>query len=209
MGVWSANSKTHVSSMTKGDFYGSEKSVTVNQDCTVKIELVAKDGSVQVLKDQIKLLKDEVIDASVLSVNELLSFLEEQKASTKKEGLLFSVHLKATMMKISDPIIFGHVVKVYFKSLFEKHGKALAEAGFNPNNGFGSLYNAIENLPESEQKDILKEIETCYHDGPDLAMVNSDKGITNLHVPSDVIIDASMPAMIRTSGQMWNKDGKA
>jgi len=209
MGVWSANSKTHVSSMTKGDFYGSEKSVTVNQDCTVKIELVAKDGSVQVLKDQIKLLKDEVIDASVLSVNELLSFLEEQKASTKKEGLLFSVHLKATMMKISDPIIFGHVVKVYFKSLFEKHGKALAEAGFNPNNGFGSLYNAIENLPESEQKDLLKEIETCYHDGPDLAMVNSDKGITNLHVPSDVIIDASMPAMIRTSGQMWNKDGKA
>lgn len=208
MGAWSADSKTRVSSMSKGDFYASEKSITIQSDCNVKIELQTKAGETQVLKESLKLLKGEIIDASFMNVRELIDFLSAQKSASKKDGVLFSVHLKATMMKISDPIIFGHVVRVFFKHVFDNYSEDLKKVGFNPNNGFGNLFSAIEGLPADKQKEILAAIDKCYTDGPDLAMVNSDKGITNLHVPSDVIIDASMPAMIRTSGQMWNKHGK-
>ncbi len=208
MGAWSSDSKTHVASMDHGDFYGSEKSVTINEATKVKIEFVGEDGNVRLLKDFIPLQDGEIIDSAVLSTSDLQEFLAEQKKDADEKGILFSVHLKATMMKISDPIIFGHVVKVFFKDVFEKHGQALNEAGVNPNNGMADLMTRIQVLPEAKRKEIEADIEKAYENGPDLAMVNSDKGITNLHVPSDVIIDASMPAMIRTSGQMWDKDGK-
>lgn len=208
MGKWSADSKTHVASMTNGDFYGSEKSVTISEATEVKIEFVGEDGHVSLLKDFIPLQAKEVIDASAINTKVLQAFLAEQKKDAQEKGILFSVHLKATMMKISDPILFGHVVKVFFKDVFEKHGAALKEAGVNPNNGMADLLAKIENLPTDQNQAIKADIEAAYVNGPDLAMVNSDKGITNLHVPSDVIIDASMPAMIRTSGQMWDKDGK-
>lgn len=208
MGKWSADSKSHVSSMSKGDFYGSEKSITMKELSSVRIELHGKDGSITVLKDKLSLQEGEVIDAAVLSVAELKKFLKEQKVDAKKTGVLFSLHMKATMMKVSDPIIFGHAVKVFFEPVFGKYADLFKQIGVDVNNGFGDLLAKIANLPEEKRKEIEADIEACLADGPDLAMVNSDKGITNLHVPSDVIIDASMPAMIRTSGQMWNKEGK-
>ena len=209
MGAWSADSKTHVATMTGGDFYGSEKSVCVSKPDNVKIEFIGDDGSSKVLKASTPLRAGEIIDASVMSKNALTKFLREQREDAKQKGVLFSVHLKATMMKVSDPIIFGHAVKAYFSDVFAKHAATFEEIGFNPNNGLGNLMNDIKDLPEAKRKEIMADIDAAYASGPDLAMVNSDNGITNLHVPSDVIIDASMPAMIRTSGQMWNKLGKA
>jgi isocitrate dehydrogenase len=209
MGKWSPESKSHVASMTQGDFYGSEKSITLADADNVSIQLQGKDGSISVLKKGLSLQKGEVIDAAVLSIAELNKFLEEQKDDAKKSGVLFSLHMKATMMKVSDPIIFGHAVKVFFAPVFEKHGDTLKEIGVDVNNGFGDLSSKIQHLPVEKKKEIEEDINRCYVNSPDLAMVNSDKGITNLHVPSDVIIDASMPAMIRNSGQMWNKKGES
>ncbi|MBK6264497.1 NADP-dependent isocitrate dehydrogenase [Marivirga sp. S37H4] len=208
MGKWSKDSKTHVASMKEGDFYGSEKSLTLEAATEVKIEWKGNDGSVKTLKSGLKLQEGEIVDASVLSRKALRSFLEEQKKEAKKAGVLFSIHLKATMMKVSDPIIFGHAVTVFFSPVFEKHQQTLEEIGVDPNNGFADLVSQLQELPEDKRKEIEQDIEACYAEGPDLAMVNSDKGITNLHVPSDVIIDASMPAMIRTSGKMWNKNNE-
>jgi isocitrate dehydrogenase len=208
MGTWSPDSKTHVASMSEGDFYGSEQSLTMPAAGEVRIELVDKAGKTTVLKDKLSLLQGEVIDAAVLNVKALRKFLKEQKEESKRQGVLFSLHLKATMMKVSDPIIFGHAVTVFFAPVFEKHSEVLEELGVDPNNGFGDLVNALSQLPEDKRKEIEADIEACYAENPDLAMVNSDKGITNLHVPSDVIIDASMPAMIRSSGQMWNKNNQ-
>ncbi|MGM0946555.1 MAG: NADP-dependent isocitrate dehydrogenase [Bacteroidota bacterium] len=208
MGKWSADSKSHVDSMVEGDFYGSEQSVTLADATKVSIELHGKDGRKEILKSGLAIQKGEVIDASCMSVNALRAFLKKAKADAKAEGVLFSLHMKATMMKVSDPIIFGHAVKTFFEPVFDKHASVLEEAGVDVNNGFGDLLASIEKLPAAQKAEILADIDACYADSPDLAMVNSDKGITNLHVPSDVIIDASMPAMIRTSGQMWNKAGK-
>ena len=209
MGAWSQNSASHVATMSSGDFYNNEKSVTLGSATTARVEHVAKDGSVTVLKGSIPLQEGEVYDATVLSKSALLSFLEEQIQDSKDKGVLFSLHMKATMMKVSDPIIFGHCVRVFFKNVFEKYGAILEAAGANPNDGFGSVLAKIAQLPPADRTQIEAEIQTALENGPALAMVDSDKGITNLHVPSDVIIDASMPAMIRTSGQMWNKEGKA
>lgn len=208
MGAWSPDSKTHVASMSEGDFYGSEQSLTMPAAGEVKIELVDKAGKTTILKDKLSLLEGEVIDAAVLNVKALRKFLKEQKEEAKRQGVLFSLHLKATMMKVSDPIIFGHAVTVFFAPVFEKHAEVLEDLGVDPNNGFGDMVNALSQLPEDRRKEIEADIEACYAESPDLAMVNSDKGITNLHVPSDVIIDASMPAMIRSSGQMWNKNNQ-
>lgn len=208
MGKWSAESKSHVDSMSGGDFYGSEKSLTMSAPTTVSIELSGKDGKKEVLKSGLKLQEGEVIDASTLSVSQLKAFLKKAKADAKAQGVLLSLHMKATMMKVSDPIIFGHAVKVFFEPVFAKHAATLDSIGVDVNNGFGDLLANLEKLPAEKKAEILADIEACYADSPDLAMVNSDKGITNLHVPSDVIIDASMPAMIRSSGQMWNKAGK-
>ncbi|MEX0884038.1 MAG: NADP-dependent isocitrate dehydrogenase, partial [Cyclobacteriaceae bacterium] len=209
MGKWDAGSKTHVSSMSEGDFYGSEKSTTIPEATTVKITLTAsEDGDCTVLKEKLELKAGEVVDAAVLSTDSLRKFLQEQKEEAKKQGVLFSLHMKATMMKVSDPIIFGHAVTVFFASVFEKHAEKLKELGVDPNNGFAAVVSALDQLPADKKKAIEADIEACYADSPDLAMVNSDKGITNLHVPSDVIIDASMPSMIRTSGQMWNKNNE-
>ncbi len=209
MGKWSAESKSHVDSMESGDFYGSEKSMTMPAATTISIELVGKDGSKEVLKSGLKLQEGEVIDASTLSISQLKAFLKKAKADAKAQGVLFSLHMKATMMKVSDPIIFGHAVKVFFEPVFAKHAATFESIGVDVNNGFGDLLANLEKLPAEKKAEILADIDACYADSPDLAMVNSDKGITNLHVPSDVIIDASMPAMIRTSGQMWNKAGKS
>lgn len=208
MGAWSADSKTHVSSMSHGDFYGSEKSLTMDKADTVNIELVMDDGNSVFLKENLRLQDTEVIDASVMSRKALREFLEQQKKDANEKGVLFSIHLKATMMKVSDPIIFGHAVTVFFKDVYEKHSQILKELGVDARNGFADLLNSIEKLTAEKRQEIEADIEKAYREGPDLAMVNSDKGITNLHVPSDVIIDASMPAMIRNSGQMWNKEGK-
>ncbi|MBP82259.1 MAG: isocitrate dehydrogenase (NADP(+)) [Verrucomicrobiales bacterium] len=207
MGVWSVDSKTRVASMSENDFRFNEQSVTVENATDVRIELVGADGSTTVLKDSTPLLPGEVLDATAMRKDALVAFLEDQVAAAKAEGILFSLHMKATMMKVSDPIIFGHGVRAYFKDLIEKRGDVINELGVDFNNGFGDLISKIESLPADQKADIEADIEACYENGPDLAMVNSDKGITNLHVPSDIIIDASMPAMIRTSGQMWNKDG--
>jgi isocitrate dehydrogenase len=207
MGAWSADSKTHVSTMEFGDFRNSEQSKTMSKGTTLSIQFHGNDGSSQTLKS-LDVIEGEIIDGTVLSKNALLEFLTEQVADAKAKGVLFSVHMKATMMKISDPIIFGHIVRVYFKDLFEKHGATFEEIGVNVNNGFGDLLKKIETLPADKKSEIEADIDAAYNNGPDIAMVNSDKGITNLNVPSDVIIDASIPAMIRTSGQMWNKEGK-
>jgi isocitrate dehydrogenase len=207
MGAWSADSKSHVAHMSGGDFYGSEKSALVAQAGNVKIELVAADGTATVLKAKTAVQAGEIIDASVLSKNALGSFIEAQIADAKANGLLFSVHLKATMMKVSDPIIFGQVVSVFYKDVLEKHAEALAKVGFNPNNGIGDLYARLKDLPAETAAAIEADIKAQYEQRPPLAMVNSDKGITSLHVPSDVIVDASMPAMIRESGKMWGADG--
>ncbi|WP_341226565.1 NADP-dependent isocitrate dehydrogenase [uncultured Arcticibacterium sp.] len=208
MGAWSADSATHVATMGSGDFCSNEKSVTITADTDVKIELIAKDGSVTVLKDKVALLAGEILDSTVMSKKALISFLTEQIADAKAKNVLFSLHMKATMMKVSDPIIFGHAVKVFFKPVFEKYADTIEKLGVDVNNGFGDLLNKIAELPAAEKAAIEADIQACYENGPALAMVNSDKGITNLNVPSDVIIDASMPAMIRTSGQMWNAAGK-
>jgi len=208
MGAWSPDSKTHVSHMTGGDFYGSEKSVTVSEPTTVRMEFVGQDGKATVLKEKTSLKAGEVMDASFMSKNALRKFYAEQVEDAKKKGVLFSLHLKATMMKVSDPIMFGHAVSVFFKDVFEKHAAAFREIGVNPNNGLGDLYAKIAGLPEARKAQIEADLKAAIKNGPELAMVNSDKGITNLHVPSDVIIDASMPAMIRESGKMWGPDGK-
>ncbi len=208
MGAWSSDSKTHVAHMSGGDFSANEKSTVVPADCNARIEFVAKDGSTKVLKDKLPLLEGEVLDSTVMSRKALREFLEEQMQDAKQKGVLFSLHMKATMMKISDPIIFGHAVSVYFKDVFEKHAALFAEMGISPNYGMGDLYAKIQNLPESQKAEIEADIKAVYAKRPELAMVNSDKGITNLHVPSDIIIDASMPAMIRESGKMWGPDGE-
>lgn len=208
MGAWSADSKTHVAHMNAGDFYGSEKSVTLAEAAAVRIELVADDGKTTVLKEKTALKASEIIDACVLNRRALRAFYEEQMADAKKQGVLLSLHLKATMMKISDPIMFGHAVTVYYKDVFDKHAALIKELGVNVNNGLGDLYTKIVKLPEAQRAEIEADIQAVYKTRPELAMVNSDKGITNLHVPSDVIVDASMPAMIRDSGKMWGTDGK-
>ena len=208
MGEWSADSTSHVSTMQSGDFASNEKSVTIANAGSIKIQLVSPNNTT-VLKEFVPVLDGEIIDGTVLSKKALVSFLEEQIADAKEKGVLFSLHLKATMMKVSDPIIFGHGVKVFFNSVFDKFGKELDEAGVNVNNGFGNLLSNLEELSPAIKTAVEAEIQKCFAEGPDLAMVDSDKGITNLHVPSDIIIDASMPAMIRNSGKMWNKEGKA
>jgi isocitrate dehydrogenase len=195
MGAWSNTSASHVATMNRGDFYSNEKSVTVS-------------GSVTVLKDKLPLIEGEVLDATAMSKAELLQFLAEQIEEAKEAGVLFSLHMKATMMKVSDPVIFGHCVRVFFKDVFEKHGAVLATAGANPDDGFASVLSQVAGLEPSQRAAIEADIAAAYKNGPALAMVDSDKGITNLHVPSDVIIDASLPAMIRTSGRMWNAAGK-
>jgi isocitrate dehydrogenase len=207
MGEWSSDSRSHVSTMTADDFRDTERSHTVGNEGTLRIEHVDPDGEVTVLKENIKVQRGEIIDASVMRRAALQAFLAEQIADAKERGVLFSVHLKTTMMRVSDPIIFGHAVRAYFKDLFDEHGDTLKEAGVNPNDGLGALLKAVESLPADERTAIEKAIDAAYENGPPLAMVDSDRGITNLHVPSDVIIDASMPAAIRTSGQMWNPDG--
>ena len=206
MGAWSADSKTKVAHMKTGDFYGTEKSVTVPNDTQFKIEFVGKDGTVKELKSLAPLKAGEVIDSSVMNLNALKAFVKETKEEAKTAGVLLSAHLKATMMKVSDPIIFGAIVSVYFEEVFTKYAALFAELNINPNNGLGELYNKIAG--HTQEAEVKTAIEQAINNGSDLAMVNSDKGITNLHVPSDVIVDASMPAMIRTSGQMWNKEGK-
>jgi isocitrate dehydrogenase len=208
MGAWAADSKSHVAHMTAGDFYGSEKSALIAEAGNVKIELVAKDGSTKVLKESTKVLAGEIIDASVLSKKALRAYIAEQIEDAKAQGVLLSVHLKATMMKVSDPIIFGHFVSVFYAPVLEKHAAVLGELGVDLNNGLGDLYAKIKSLPADKQVEIEGDIKALYATRPALAMVNSDKGITNLHVPSDVIVDASMPAMIRDSGKMWNTEGK-
>jgi isocitrate dehydrogenase len=208
MGAWSKDSKSHVAHMSGGDFYGSEVSTTVAAAADARIELVGADGAVTVLKAKTPLDAGEIIDAAVMSRNALRAFFADQIEAAKKEGVLFSLHLKATMMKISDPIVFGHAVSVFFADVFKKHAATLKRLGVNPNNGLGDLLTKIETLPEAEKKAIKADIAAEYEKRPGLAMVNSDKGITNLHVPSDVIVDASMPAMIREGGRMWGADGK-
>src|SRR5450759_3151090 len=208
MGAWSADSKTHVAHMNAADFYGSEKSVTVSEAVNVRIEFAGSDGKTTVLKDKITLQAGEVIDACVMSRRALRAFYEEQIIDAKKQGVLLSLHLKATMMKVSDPIMFGHAVTVYFKDVFEKHATVIKELAVNVNNGLGDLLAKIAKLPEAKRAEIEADIQATYKTRPELAMVNSDKGITNLHVPSDVIVDASMPAMIRDSGKMWGVDSK-
>jgi len=208
MGAWSADSKTHVAHMSGGDFYGSEKSVTVEQATVAKIEWIGKDGSSTILKEKTNLTTGEIIDAAVMSKKALASFIDAQIEDAKSQGVLFSLHLKATMMKVSDPIMFGQVVNEFYKDVLAKHADTLKSIGFNPNNGIGDLYALIGALPADKQAQIKADMEAEYAKRPALAMVNSDKGITNLHVPSDVIVDASMPAMIRDSGKMWNTEGK-
>jgi isocitrate dehydrogenase len=208
MGAWSKDSKSHVAHMAEGDFYGSEKSLLLPQPTTVKIELASTDGETTVLKDALELEEGEVIDASVMSKNLLSQFLAEQLDAAVSEDVLFSLHMKATMMKVSDPIIFGHCVNAYLGELLTTHRSSLSAAGFNPNNGLSSFYAALDKLDTESRSEIETDLARIVAKRPPLAMVNSDKGITNLHVPSDVIIDASMPAMIRTSGQMWGPDGQ-
>lgn len=207
MGKWTADSKSQVASMSDGDFYGSEQSITVDKASKAQIIFSDENGNDTVLTNNLDLLAGEVIDSAVMSKSALVAFYKEQIQEAKEKGILFSVHLKATMMKVSDPILFGHAVQAFFSNVFEKHGATLEKAGSNPNNGLGNVLSAIEKLPIEQKEEILNDITSALENGPDMAMVNSDKGITNLHVPSDVIIDASMPAMIRTSGKMWNKDG--
>ncbi|MBU4201786.1 MAG: NADP-dependent isocitrate dehydrogenase, partial [Candidatus Altiarchaeota archaeon] len=210
MGEWSPNSKSHVAYMRSGDLRSNEKATTITEATAgdARIEFVDKEGNTQVLKEKTALMAGEIIDATVMSRRALRAFLEEQVEDAKKNGVLFSIHLKATMMKVSDPIIFGHVVSVFFRDAFEKHASVFAELGISPNNGLGDLYAKIKELPEEKRAEIEADIRACHENRPELAMVDSDKGITNLHVPSDVIVDASMPAAIRNSGQMWGPDGK-
>ena len=207
MGAWTSDSKSHVSTMSAGDFASNEKSVTLEVATDAKITHTAADGTITVLKESTPLLAGEILDATVMSKKALIKFLGEQIAEAKEQGVLFSLHMKATMMKVSDPIIFGHCVSVFFSDLLEKHAATLAPLDIDFKNGFGDLLSKLSTLSDEQRSAIEADIVAAYENGPDLAMVNSDKGITNLHVPSDVIIDASMPAMIRTSGQMWNTEG--
>ena len=208
MGAWAADSKSHVAHMSEGDFYGSEKAALIEAPGSVKIELIAQDGTTTVLKEKTAVQAGEIIDCSVMSKKALREFVAAEIEDAKKQGVLFSVHLKATMMKVSDPIMFGQIVAEFYKDALEKHADVLKEIGFNLNNGIGDLYARIKALPAEKQAEIEADIEAVYANRPALAMVNSDKGITNLHVPSDVIVDASMPAMIRDSGKMWNTEGQ-
>ncbi len=208
MGVWSKDSKTRVANMTAHDFYGSEVATTVAAAGAARIELTDSDGAVTVLKEKVPLKAGEIIDCSVMNAKALRAFFAAQMDAAKKDDILFSLHVKTTMMKISDPIIFGHCVSVFFADVFEKHGATLKRLGVDPDLGVGEMMNKIETLPEAEKAAIKADIQAAYAKRPGLAMVNSDKGITNLHVPSDVIIDASIPAMIRESGKMWGADGK-
>jgi len=208
MGAWAADSKSHVAHMSEGDFYASEKAALIEAPGSVKIELIAQDGTTTVLKEKTAVQAGEIIDCSVMSKKALREFVAAEIEDAKKQGVLFSVHLKATMMKVSDPIMFGQIVAEFYKDALEKHADVLKEIGFNLNNGIGDLYARIKALPAEKQAEIEADIEAVYANRPALAMVNSDKGITNLHVPSDVIVDASMPAMIRDSGKMWNTEGQ-
>jgi len=208
MGEWSQDSRSHVATMSDGDFRSTERSITLSADGTVRVEHEAQDGEVSLLKDELPVLAGEVLDAAVMRRAALERFLAEQVADAKEREVLFSVHLKATMMRVSDPIIFGHAVRAYFAELFAEHGDELARAGFHPNDGLGSLDSALESLPRDSRAAIQRAIESAYADGPPLAMVDSERGITNLHVPSDTIIDASMPAAIRSSGKLWNAQGE-
>ena len=207
MGAWSTDSKTHVVTMGDHDFRSNEQAITLADDTSLRIEHVDADATVTVLKDSVPVLAGEVVDSTVLEVAALRTFLADQIADARAQGVLFSIHLKATMMKVSDPIVFGHAVEVFFADVFAEHGDAIAAAGGDPNNGWASVLTAVESMPADQRGVIEADIAAAYENGPDLAMVDSDQGITNLHVPSDVIVDASMPAMIRTSGQMWNKAG--
>ncbi|MEO9275771.1 NADP-dependent isocitrate dehydrogenase [Marinomonas sp. 5E14-1] len=208
MGKWKKTSISHVDHMRDGDFYSSEQSVTMDSAQTVNIEFVKKDGSVE-LKKSLPLLEGEILDSMNISCTKLRAFFEASMQEAKEDNIMWSVHLKATMMKVSHPIVFGHAVTVFYKDVFEKYGELFKEIGVNPNNGLGSVYDKIQTLPEAKQEEIKQAIQDVYNTRPELAMVDSDKGITNLHVPSDVIVDASMPAMIRNSGKMWGRDGKA
>jgi isocitrate dehydrogenase len=205
MGTWSSDSRSHVASMTEGDFFSSEQSVTVENADDVKIEFVGNNGEVEVLKQSVSLLSGEIVDSSVMSAAALNDFLEREISAAKNEDILLSLHMKATMMKVSDPIIFGHAVKVFYKDVFNKHGDTFEKLGVDANNGIGDVYAKISQLDESLRKEIESDLEAVYSSRPALAMVDSDRGITNLHVPSDIIIDASMPACIRSSGQMWDQ----
>ena len=208
MGAWTADSKSHVSCMSDGDFFGSEKSTTFLDSAVLRIVFVDKNDNKTILKDNIKVSSNDIVDASSMSKSALIDFIEEQIEDAKKEGVLFSVHLKATMMKVSDPIIFGHFVRVFYKDVLTKFPELETEYGFNPNNGIAELYDILEKLDEAKRSEIENAIADVYSNHPDMAMVDSDKGITNLHVPNNVIIDASMPAALKTSGKMWNKEGK-
>src|SRR5881409_286884 len=208
MGAWTGDSKTHVAHMSGGDFYSNEKSLTLTEATDARIEFVGQDGKTTVLNPKLSLQAGEVIDATFMSRRALREFLEAQIEDAKKQGVLFSVHLKATMMKISDPKIFGHAVWVFYKDVFEKHAATFQKLGVDPDNGVGDLYIKIKALPDDQRKAIEADIQAVYQKRPPMAMVNSDKGITNLHVPSDIIIDASMPPVIRDSGKMWGPDGK-
>lgn len=207
MGAWSPDSKSHVASMVEGDFFGNEKSTTIEKDGYLRIEFLTENGDMQILKDDVPILAGEVVDASVMSASKLEVFFEKEIKAAKDMGVLFSLHLKATMMKVSDPIIFGHAVRVFYRDVFVKYEDLFEELGVAPNNGIGDVYKKIAVLPVEIRTEIENDIQAIYKNRPGLAMVNSDRGITNLHVPSDVIIDASMPAAIRTSGQMWNAEG--
>jgi isocitrate dehydrogenase len=208
MGAWSSDSKTHVATMDSGDFFHNEKSVTLTKGDNLSIVLTDSEGNNRLLKDHIAVLKGEIVDATVMEKEALLKFLQKQVNDAKQEGILLSLHMKATMMKVSDPIIFGHAVRVFFGELFDKYQNTFDALGVDVNNGFGDLVSKLSELPKDQQTEIESEIQKIFEKRPDIAMVNSDKGITNLHVPSDVIIDASMPAMIRSSGKMWDKNGK-
>jgi len=208
MGAWSSESKSHVASMSGGDFYESEQSTTINYATNAKIEFVAQDGSVNVLKENLALLTGEVIDSSLLSKSALIEFYQQSIEDAKKENVLLSLHLKATMMKVSDPVIFGYAVKVFYADVFEKHAEAFDQLGIDANNGIGDVYGKISRLSNEKQAEIKADLAEVFTHRPELAMVDSDKGITNLHVPSDVIVDASMPAALRSSGQMWGPDGQ-
>ncbi|MBK7471382.1 MAG: NADP-dependent isocitrate dehydrogenase [Betaproteobacteria bacterium] len=208
MAPWSPASRTHVSHMWSGDFYHSEKCMTMPKACDVKMELVTKSGKTIVLKPKVSLLEGEIIDSMFMSKKALCKFFEDQMEDARKTGVMFSLHVKATMMKVSHPIVFGHAVKVFYKDLFAKHGKLFEELGVNPNNGISSVYDKIKDLPHSLHEEIEHDIHACYESRPELAMVDSAKGISNLHAPNDVIVDASMPAMIRVGGKMWGPDGK-
>ncbi len=208
MGAWSSDSKSHIAFMSGGDFYGSEKSITIAEPTTVRIEFVDGDGNTTVLKEKTPLLAGEVIDSSVMNVRSLRNFFEDQIADAKATGVLLSLHLKATMMKVSDPVMFGHAVTVFYKEVFEKYASLIKELGVNVNNGLGDLYAKIQNLSPEKRAEIDADIQAVYNSRPALAMVDSDKGITNLHVPNDIIVDASMPVVVRDSGKMWGPDGK-